>query len=223
MPWRRVLRQHFSKRRSPTGQRELLRCLHTIDESWTAIFRENRGRMSSTLRDAVLGSDSQMFANGCQAILWFREYDLMPALINASEDEANPNSDTAAKTIVELSELLYQELAGPRDYQERRDPQLVRKHVVSSLELSVKRYTQHKRDEIIESFLTLTNRDNAVLKKILTNPRDGSYMAIVSSLTHSTRTGVIRLALSFLDDPGAPSTALNILVHRAGIRHLSDD
>ena len=66
----------------------------------------------------------------------------MPALINAAEDESNPNRDLVADTLLQLAELLYDELAAPRDYRNRRDPQLVRQHVLGSLEQSVRRYQQ---------------------------------------------------------------------------------
>jgi HEAT repeat protein len=178
--------------------------------------------MSSALRDAVLSPDAQMCANGCQAILWFREYDLMAALINAAEDEANSNADQAAGALVDLAELLYQELASPRDYRQRRDPQLVRRHVVTSLESSIKRYPRHRRREIVEAFLLLAKRDNAVLKAVLHDPHDGSYLAIVDALTKSSRTGVRRLVLGFLEDPRAPSAAIAVLAHRADREFLDN-
>src|SRR5262249_28976257 len=153
-------------------------------------------------------------ANGCQAILWFREYDLIPALINAFEDEANPHASLAAETLLSLSELLYEELAGPRDLHPRRDPQLVRRNVTGSLEQSVLRYGRHRRVEPIEAYLMLAGRDNAALKMILLDPLHSSYLALIDSLTHSPRSGVMRLLLSFLEDPQAPSAALTALAHR---------
>ena len=208
------------KRRNPAGQREVLRRLQTINDHWKEIIRNHSGRMATVLRDAVLGTDEQMCANACQAALWFGEYDLMPALVNAVEDPSNPNAATVAQTIVQLAELLYQELARPRDYQNRRDPQRVRSHVLAALELSVQRFTQHKKVEIIEAFLVLTGRDNATLKQILRNPHHGAYLAIVDTMTHGERGGVIRLLLSFLDDPNAPSSAITVLSHRGDAKFL---
>jgi HEAT repeat protein len=201
------------ERRSPLGQREVLRRLDR-GPRWRQIVGEYRGRMSAALRDAVVGADEQMFSNGCDAILCFAEYDLVPALLTAAEDEQNPNGGRAAQTVLELCELLYQELAAPRDYRNRRDPQLVRQHIVASLETSIRRYQQHKRREVVEACLLLMNRDNATLKQILLDPFHGSYLIVVDLLTHSQRPGVLRLMLSFLDDPSAPSAAMNIVAHR---------
>jgi len=203
------------RRRSPAGQRAILSRLHNIDERWQEILAENSGRMTSTLRDAILGSDMQLCQNACHAATLFGEYDLMATLLTAAEDRNNPHADQAAATLVDLAEQLYEELAAPRDYRRRRDPQLVRAHVVTSLEHSVKRYSNHKRREAIEAFLLLATRDNATLKRILQNPLDPTYLAIVDTLTHSLRQGVMRLLLNSLDDPRAPSSVIAVLTHRS--------
>lgn len=74
--------------------------------------------------DAVLGTDHQMCVNACQAILWFHEYDLVPALIAAAEDDGHHNADLAAQTLLGVANLLYDELSTPGDYSRRRDPQI---------------------------------------------------------------------------------------------------
>lgn len=202
-------------RRSPIGQRELLSRLHRGGERWRQIIGEGRGQLTQALRDAVLGADVQMCANACDAVLWFREYDLMQSLITAAEDEANENSTLAAKTLLSLADLLYEQLSSPRDYNDRRDPQLVRAHVVSSLENSIRRFNRHGRSEIMIAFLTLAERDNAVLKQILIDPLHPVYLAVVDGLLHQERSGVMRMLLSFLDDPHAPSTAMGVLARRS--------
>ena len=79
------------KRPSPAGHREVLSRLHALDNGLIDVIRENRGRLTTAIRGAILGSDPHMCNNGFQAVLWFAEYDLIPALINAAEDESNPN------------------------------------------------------------------------------------------------------------------------------------
>jgi HEAT repeat protein len=209
------------RRRSPLGQREVLRRLHLGGERWREILAEYQGRLSSALRDAVLANDPQHCANGCSAIVWFGEYDLIPTLITATEDASNVNLEIAAQTLLEVTELLYHELAAPRDYRQRRDPQLVRRHVVGSLESSIQRFAKHKRREIIEAALVLMGRDNVTLKLILKQPHHPAYLTILEVLTHSTRPGVLRLLLSFLDDPTAPTAAMGVLAHRRDIQYLN--
>lgn len=203
------------ERRSPTGQREILRRLHEHSDAWRPIIDERRGRMSHALRDGLLNTDSQMRVNACDAILWFREYDLAGALVTACEDDTNPDADLAARTLLALADLLYEELAAPQDFSHRRDPQIVRRNFSGVLENSVQRFSRHKRREVVSAFLVLAVRDNATLKQILQDPRHPAYLSLLDELLHNPRGGVVRLLLSFLDDPHAPSAAIATLVRRS--------
>ena len=210
-------------RRSHIGQREVLARLHRFGRKERNIISEKQGRLSHALRMAVLATDAQMMTNGFQATLWLREYELVPALVNALEDRSNPHRDEAARTLLELSKLLYTELAGQRDPRSRRDPQMVRRFVVNSLERSVGKYNQHENRAVVEAFLILATRENATLKKILNDPHHGTYLVVIDLLTHSEHGGVIRLLLSFLDDPFAPMSVLRVIAARSDkvfVRHL---
>ncbi len=210
----------LSKRRSFQGQTALLSRWHAMDEPWQAILAERPNRMAGALRAAVLGDDARMCANACDAILRFHEYDLLPVLIGAAEDETNPHTDRAARTVLDLCGLLCEELAAPRDYTILRDPQLVRQHVISSLERSVERFSKHERKECLEAFLSLANRDNAKLKRVLQNPYDDCFLPIVDMFKNSRRVGAMRLLLSYLDDPRAPMSAIGALIYRNDARFL---
>jgi hypothetical protein len=123
----------------------------------------------------------------------------------------------AAEALLSLLESLYEELAGTRDRSDRRDPQMIRRFVVGSLEPAVQRFGQHKRREVIEAFLMLVGRDNAALKQLLQSPQSPAAAAMMEAMTRSTRKGVIRLLLSFLDDPHAPAAALQVIAARADL------
>lgn len=201
-------------RRSPLGQREVLKRLDQMGDRWLEIIRERPGRLSHAMRDGVLGQDAHQSANACQAILSFREYDLVSSLVTAAEDETNERRDLAAKTLLSLAQLLYEELSGPRDYSVRRDPQAVRNYVVGILQASVVKFSRHQRTEILLAFLILANRENSTLKHILQDPHHSSYLALVDGLLHGAQGGIVRLLLSFIDDPHSPSAAISVLAHR---------
>jgi len=210
-------------RRSGAAGREILKRLHLGGRKWKEMIDQTRGRLSGAVRDAVLSTDKQLCRNGCKAALWFHEFDSMSALINAAEDRKNPNASLAAQTALELAGLLYEQLAAPRDYHNRRDPQLVRRYVLESLENSVKRFNSHKRSEILEALLILANRDHLTLKQILRDPLHGTYLPLIEVLTRSQCHGVMRLVLSSLDDPHAPNSAIKVLAHRRDlpfVKHL---
>lgn len=207
-------------RRSPAGHGEVLRRLHTADEQSRAIIQEHSGRMIHALRDAVLGSDVQLSANGCRAATWFREYDLIPALITALEDPASPTRELAGQTLLELVNLLYGELAGPRPEGGRRDPELIRRQVIGALERSVARFPAHRRREILEAYVLLVNRDSAVLKQVVSDPHHAAFLVLVDVLSNNASSGVIGLLLAFLDDTRAPTAALGVVSRRSDLKFV---
>lgn len=199
---------------SKLAQREILARWQDFDDHLKTIVAERSGRVHQALREAILGRDESLFANASDLVLWAKEFDLMPALLAAAEDGTNPLGDQASHTLLALADALYEELASPRDYSNRRDPQLTRQHVVSALEASITRYEHRHRKAALDAFLMLANRENATLKRILLNPHDRVYLPLVDVLTSSSRPGVARLLLAYLDDPHAPHAALNALAHR---------
>ncbi|OHB80774.1 MAG: hypothetical protein A2V98_04530 [Planctomycetes bacterium RBG_16_64_12] len=204
-------------RRNPAGHREVLRRLRTADERSKAIILEHRGRMTQALRDAVLGSDFELCASGCEAAVWFREFDLIPALITVLEDTSSPHDELAGQTLSRLVELLYGELAGAGPNDGRRDPQMVRRHVIAALELSMGRFPSHKRREIVGAYLLLVHRDSNVLKQVLNDPHHAAFLVLVDVLSKSPSPGVIGLLLAFLDDPRASSAALSVVSKRSDL------
>jgi HEAT repeat protein len=202
------------RRRSQHGQRELVARWQSLDARSLEIIDAHRGRMTQALRDTLVGGEMQLVANACQAILRLHEYDLLPVLLTVVDDPQQRHSELAAATLLELADLLYLELTSPRDYRNRRDPQLVRRNLTVNLEQSVARFNRHGRSEVLEAFLLLAARDNCTLQQILLDPLHGSYKGLVEQLLHSQRVGVMRLLVSFLDDPAAPTAALQTLARR---------
>ncbi len=201
-------------RRSVAGQHELLKRLHRVNDRWRKILHDNRGRMSRGVRDALLSGDEQLFRNGCQAAVWFAEFDLMPALITVVEDSSSPHGRLAAETLLTLARDLFGELAAPRHYADRRDPQLARTHCLNVLESSVQRSPKHRSHEVVEAFLILANRENPTLRRILADPRDPMYVVLVQALRTSEHPGVMSLLLNFLEDAHAPMAPLGVIGRR---------
>lgn len=207
-------------RRSPAGHREVVSRLHTFEEPWRRMVGENHSRMLPALRDAVISSDRQICVNGCRAAVWFCQYDLVPALLIALEDPANPNATVASEALLDLTDSLCRELADPHDNTQRRDGQVVRRRAVGALEMSVGRFARHRRREIVEAFVLLTYRDNAVLRQILQDPYHPAFVVLVDTLSKSPQEAAIRLLLSFLDDPHAPSAVLSIVSKRSDTKFI---
>lgn len=208
------------KRRNPAGGREILNRMPRMKPEWKAIIRQHQGRMTGTLREAILGTDPELCENGCRATVLFREYDLIPTLLNVLEDSSRPNAAMAARTVLELVASLYDELSAAHSPGDHHDPQMVRRYILGSLEHSVQRFGQHKRREVIESFLLLVKHDNVTLNQILQNPHHVAFLTVMDSLSKSTQRGVMRLLLNCLDDPHVPSAALTVIANRRDARFV---
>jgi HEAT repeat protein len=208
------------ERLSPLCLRWLIEHLHECNDSLRKRIMAQRDIFTTAVREAILSGDDQVCQNGCEAVAWLQIYDLLPTLLNATEDKTNPRQPIIAAALLKMVELFYEELAGPRDYTKRRDPQRLRDYYLSMLEHSLQRYAKHQSAEILEAFLLLVPRDNSLLKQILNEPRHPAYLATTEMLTHSTRGGVMRLVLSFLDDPHAPSSSITLLAYRTDYKFL---
>lgn len=210
-------------RRGPGSQREILLRWPELWRCWQRVLYAHRDRMSRAVRDAVVGADPQLCVLGCEAAVCLDHYDILPNLISVLQTPASPCAETVAATVLRLADRLYEELTLPKERARRRNPQLVREHLLRSLEMGVQQYSRHQRPEVIEAFLVLAGRDNVTLKLILQNPNHSEFSIILELLSRSSRPGIIRLLLSFLDDPQPPLTALNLLASRCDVhfvRHL---
>lgn len=208
------------KRRSPAGHREILARLHTFDDGWRAKVAENRSRLVPALREAIVSSDRQLCINACQAAVWLRQYDLAIAMITGLEDPNHPNAAVLSNALLELAELLCEELSGRRLRADGGDVPFVRRRVVEALGTAVTRFSKHRRREIVEAFLLLTYRDDAVLLQVLQDPYHAAFVALVDLLSKSPHEAVIGLLLSFLDDARPPSAAISVLSKRSDLNFL---
>ena len=204
-------------RHSLVGQHEIIRRMPLLDELRPSRRFPAPSQPGASRARPVLSTDPRIVGNGCEAALWFREYALMPTLVSAMEDPANPNAALAGTTLLSLAEHLDRELTGPRDYRQQRDPQIARRNAIGCLEQSVLRYGMHRRLEPVEAFLLLASRENATLKQILLDPIHGSHQVVLDVLRHSQREGIVRLVLGYLDVQHAPLSVLHVTAHRGDL------
>jgi len=207
-------------RRSLAGELEVLRRWDQLSDRWKSIIVQKAGWLTPAIRKTVLATDSQLYRNACDAAVATREFDLIPQLVAAAQDITNPFGQRAAAAVLELAELLHEEIHSPRDYRIRRDPRLQRAHVLPSLEFAAETYVDHGRTELMEAFLLLAGRDNAVLKHILQSPAERAHAPLVAVLGECSRPAIVRLLLTYLDDPHAPLAALQVIAARTDISFL---
>jgi hypothetical protein len=207
-------------RRPAAGGTEILDRISQNKPEWKAIVQHYEGRLTGALRHAIQGTDGRRSAGACSLAVAFREYDLIPTLLASLVAAPPAAAELAAKTVLAIVEALYDELTAARNPGPRRDPQQTRRYAVGSLEEWVQRFNQHKRREVIESFLLLVGRDNATLKQVLQNPHHAACPVILDTFAKSPKRGVIRLLLSFLEDLHPPGAALGVLARRGDAKFV---
>ncbi|WP_254509859.1 HEAT repeat domain-containing protein [Anatilimnocola floriformis] len=217
--------QALLHRADPAAEMEVLARWHQWPEPMRRLVADKPGWLSGVIHTALAGrldsaAAEELFRNACAAALATRDYDQIPALATAAADVKNKIRAQPAETTLLLAEMLFEELHAPRDYRVRRDPQLQRANLLPSLERMADTVDQHQRLELIEALLLLAERDTATIKRILQSPRDPSFPALTQVLRQSSRPGVIRLLLSYLDDPHAPRAALETLAKRRDLQFI---
>jgi hypothetical protein len=207
-------------RRDPAGQGEILGAIPTLSQRWKYIIQQHAGCLTGAMRSAVLALDADQCRNACNAAVMFSDYDMLPTLLTALEDELQWKADLAAETLTKLVGQLYEQHARGEQTDSRSDPQWLYRHVVSCLETSVQRFGRHRRREVIEAYLILARPDNEVLNQVLNNSHHVSYLVIVDVLSLSSHEGVIKLLIDYLDNPQMPAAMPSIISNRCDLKFI---
>lgn len=201
-------------RRNKAGHLEVLKCWHEMSVEQQALVKHGQGRLSNALRDAILSDDTQLFANACEIVRQFREFDLVATLVTLSENQKSEHAKPATHLVVELVELLSEEVHGQAKNKRRKASGSHYDLVLESLERSIQRFRQHNRTELIEAYVTLAGPHNETLNQILDEPHHPCYLTVINTLTHSKATGVVKLLLEALRSDVAPLSILNVIGKR---------
>ncbi len=202
-------------RRNRSGHFAVVSRWHLLSAEQRELVRAGRGKMSAALRDGVLSEDDQTFKNACAIVEEFGEFDLVSTLVSLSENKQHKRSSQATALVVLLANLLSEMVHGRSDKKDRRDPNMIRRHVLESLERSVERFRKHNRSELIEAFVVLGGSSSGLLRAIIEDPHHVCYLTVVHTLSTSESTAVVELLLSFLESEHASQASLTIISKRA--------
>jgi HEAT repeat protein len=208
------------QRTSALAEADIVGRWHELSSRLKSLIAEKPGWLSGAIHSALVSGQVDLVRNACEAAFATRDYDQIPSLAAAAVDPKSGHQRRAAEVVLLLAEMLFDELHMPRDYRVRRDPQLQRASLLPSLERMVDAVDRHQRLPLVEALVLLAERDTATLKRILQSPRDPSFPFLTKVLETSSRPGVIRLLLSYLDDPHAPRAALETLARRRDLQFI---
>lgn len=199
------------QRQHPLALREVLRRLHTADEGWREALSLWPSRASGIIREALLDPDPQLAINACQACLWSRDFDMLPVLAAALDSDSAPH---AAAALLELADELHEGLCAPEDFRQQRLLEQARHHAIGPLQDAARRYSRHRRAEAVEALLLVADRNDPALRAMLYEPGDPAHSICIDLLARGQRAGVVRLLVSFLEDPRPPLAVMQVLAQR---------
>ncbi len=211
-------------RRAPDGHREVFRRLPTFDESCREIINERPERLVAAVSAAVQQADTQGSKSACEAIITFKLFDALPALVEALSEPGGSHTDLLATTILRLTEAYYAELSGVDDQPSRKNQDVLRQRITASLESATRKFHRHQRTEPVEAYLLVAKPKGATFRAVLQRSNESCYKPIIDVLTNSSQGGVIRLLLGFLDDPQMPLVVTKVFGDRCDakfIHHLA--
>lgn len=214
--------QALLTRTSPRGHQEIFRRLAKLDKRCRALINERPERLVRAAGAALESMDGATCAAALEGIVAFRLYDTIPALVARLNQKDVPNLDLISDTILKLTEHFYAELSDSRKRSKRNDLENVRRRITSALEGAVARFDTHRRREPLEAFLLVAKQQNVTLRRFLREPQARSREALVDVLSSSTRGGVIRLLLGFLEDPRLPHAVKTVLATRTDVKFVEN-
>ena len=208
------------ERRSPAGHRAIFDRLPKLEEH-RAIISERPERLVRAVRKALKTADKASCVAAFKAILDFRLYEALPAVVSVTQDPGSPYFEIAKKTILALTEEFYADLSAEKLPQ----AEAIRARVTSSLEEAIGQFSTHQSLEIVESFILVAKQQNAFLRRMLRQQSDVVHHAMVDILSNSQRGGVIRVLLGFLEDHQMPIVVKQIITSRTDmkfVKHLTE-
>lgn len=236
-------------RRSVEGHDEIFRRLPKLDEHARAIVQERPDRLARVAADVIARSEGKPAGKrnersprraprspgreqnaccpkrhraACDAILSYRLYDAMPALVGAVTHCDAPQASVTVNTILKLTELFYEELSGSNQRPKRRDMEGIRRRMTDSLQQAAAGFGRHGCRQLVEAYLLIAKQQNANLRRILRRPDEKLHPVVVELLKKSQRGGIIRLLLSFLEDPQLPNIVLGIISARTDTKFVEN-
>ena len=201
-------------RRDVAGYRALLSRWSRLPQSCKEQLAARAAPLSRAVRDAILGNDMQLAVEGFDALLWLRDYDLIPAVVRAITERDGGLRELAEETLLTLCQQYEQTLRDRRRdaASERIDRR--KEHVLDSLAQAAMRYDRHRRDKLVEAFLVLADHDHPQLAELLQNPHHKAFLPALDILKHSTRDAVIDVLLHWMTETRIPHCVPRIVAYR---------
>lgn len=225
------------ERREPDGHAEVFRRIGQLDDKAREIIDDRPERLVRAAVEALKNDvDGKACPAVCAAVVTLRLYDALPAMVTALVAPQTDPRELLAQAILKLTELFYGELSGTAspaaggtaspaaggtgEQRELKRRDSVRVRVTAGLEDAVRKFHLHQQPETVEALLLVAKQNNVALRRLLQNPREAAHQTMLDVMADSSRGGVIRLLLGFMEDARMPLPVLRVIAQRCDERFV---
>ncbi len=154
-------------------------------------------KMKNAFQEALSGKNKERLKVACNLILKTNQYGMFPAVVTAVEKSAGLSEDLL-DTLVQLSRDYYQVFQKTLQNPKKSSKYYLRSHIVNSLAKSVNRFEQHRCQEILLAYLSLTPISHYFVKQLFSGEHSELQKATLNLLRFSEHPNLILLSLDLI-------------------------
>ena len=199
---------------------ELFSQLLLHEEEWLTTTAVNPDRMARLADAAIRSNDLTLIQQAIDLILRHKLYDGLKSILPLMDSPKEELAVLAAKSVYDLAEKFYEELAACTSATEVRNFDRRREWLATELEDTVRRFGVHGMVEPVKALLIVTKKDYSSFLGILADQHSQAVKTILDLLENGDHGGYLRLLLGFVEDAGSPPLIDQILCRRKDVRFV---
>ncbi|MGL4942205.1 MAG: HEAT repeat domain-containing protein [Thermoguttaceae bacterium] len=176
-------------------------------------------RLGKVVMNALRSEDMSLVREAAVIAADFRLYDALGAYVPMIEGLDLKQAEFAAKQILRLGELFYEDLVNAPPA-ERANLDRKRAWFSAELDAPVKHYAVHKMDEPLRALLMVTKKEFETFQNVTRDIHSDACKRLMEILDNDQNPGFFRLLLSFILDSEAPPAMDALIVKKTEPRFV---
>lgn len=214
-PIRAACIQTYAKRTDAYSQRNFLTRLRRFTPSEINTLEVQTENFRGTIRAVLAGDDESLARAVCHMVVARNAFDEFPALVTAaSRTDAEGVANAAAAACLQLARTLHDAIVNYSQKPSGPDPSFPRRWAVTALGKAVDQYSDHRRLELVESFLLISPQEHPTLLRVMCDEEHPAHETLITSLRTSPSVGAISLLARQYDNSKALKSLLEIAANR---------
>ncbi|MDR1959464.1 MAG: HEAT repeat domain-containing protein [Planctomycetaceae bacterium] len=193
---------------------ELFRLIRENEEMWMKIPFLTPARLGKILDSIIRGNDWEQTRTACEMAVRYKVYESLPAISTLLEVPKPEYVSLSAETTLQLAECFYESLAAAVSSLELRNMDRQREWIAAQMEVPVRKYGIHGRDEFVRAYLMVAKRGYTFLNGVLDDIHSQVCKLMIKLLRESEGGSYYRLLLSYIGDANTPQIINNVLTEK---------